>query len=313
MKGEEPDVDFCHTKFDDFLNADSIEIQIDRGDPVEVQNHSSFGDIVRLLKNSGNYDDTDEYHFKVSVLDRKITSYDSEGQQLTSGLIYEHIHGEFFYQEQTYFLLDKEWYRIRPAFIKELNDECLETLRHAWDTTTLTETFSLKQRESIYNQKYINKPNFFVFDTITSENIESCDIMKYDNNSIHLIHVKKGFDNSLRDLASQINIAAKKIQEDIRTGFEYIDMVQKKTQKSNVGKLALQKFPQTGLASLFKNKSPQQITFCLAFADKSDSKRNLKDHIGSFKSNIAKFSLLELKRELFTMGFGFKIIQLEIE
>jgi len=312
MKEEDPDVDFCHKNFDDYLRANSIQILIDKGDSIDVENHSSFGDVVRLLKGSSNYHDDDEFYFKASVLDRIIVSYDSEGQTLTSGSVFEHVHGEFFYEDKTYFLLDKEWYRIGPAFIKELNDECVEMLKYAWDVTTLSEQYDLKQRESTYNQKYINKPNFFVFDTITPDNIESCDIMKYDDNSIQLIHVKKGFDNSIRDLTSQINIAAKRLQEDLRTGFEYIEKVQRKTIKSNVALLSKQQFPKSGLASIFKNKSPKQITFCLAFADKSPANRSLKDQITLFKSNIAKFSLLEVKRELFVIGFDFKVIQLVV-
>lgn len=312
-KGEEPNVDFCHKNFDEFLSADSIEILIDKGKPVEIPLHSSFSQIIRLLKNSGNYYDDDQYLFKASVLDRKIVSYDAEGEKLTSGLVFDHVHGEFFYNDRTYFLLDNEWYRIQPAFIKDLNSECVDILKHAWDTTTLTEPFNINQRESVYNQKYLHQANFYVFDTITPDNIESCDIMRYDNNAIQLIHVKKGFDNSVRDLASQVNIAAKRLQDDLRTGFEYIEKIQRQTTKSKVGDLGKQVFPKNGLASIFKDKSPQQISFCLAFADKSQSNRSLKNHIDKFNSNIAKFSILELRRELFSMGFGFKVIQLTKE
>ena len=312
-KDENPNVDFCHKKFDEFMNCDSIELLIEKGAPVEVPKHSSFGNIVSLLKISGNYFDADEYLFNASVLNRKLISYDSEGTKLTSGSVFDHVHGEFQYKDKTYFLLDDEWYTILPAFLKELNNECKEILKYAWDTTTLSEKFDLRKRESTYNQKYINKPNFFVFDTVTPDNMESCDIMKYNDFAIQLVHVKKGFDNSIRDLAAQINIAVKRIQDDLRTGFEYIDKLEKQTKKSKVGELSKQQFPPKGLASIFKNKSPQQISFCLAFADKVTTKRSLKDQIEKFNSNIAKFSLLELRRELFSMGFDFKVIQLICE
>ncbi len=313
LKDEDPDVDFCHSKFDTFLNADMIQILIEKGNPIEVPKHSTFGDIVRLLKKNGDYCDQDELHFKVSVLDRIVVSYDSDGQKLTSGNVLEHLHGEFTYDNGTYFLIDKEWYTIKPSFIKDLNEECTEILKYTWDDTILTESFHIKERESAYNQKYLNKPNYFVFDTITPNNIEACDIMKYDETNIKLIHVKKGFDNSIRDLTSQITIAAKLIQQDLRTGFGYIERIQKLTQKSKVGELCKQKFPEYGLASIFKEKSTQQITFCLAFVDKSEKSRNLKNQINLFNSNIAKFSLLELRSELLSMGFGFKVIQVKRE
>ncbi|MBK7884008.1 MAG: TIGR04141 family sporadically distributed protein [Chitinophagaceae bacterium] len=313
VKGDDPDVDFCHFKFDTFLNADLIQILIEKGNPIEVPRHSTFGDIVRLLKKNGDYIDDDELLFKASVLDRIIVSYDNDGQKLTSDSIFEHVHGEFTYENKTYFLMDKEWYTIRPSFIKDLNEECSEVLKYAWDNSTLTELFNIKERESTYNQKYLNKANYYVFDTITPYNIEPCDIMKYDDTSIQLIHVKKGFDNSIRDLTSQIAISAKLIQQDLRSGFEYIERVQKLTQKSKRGELSKQKFPQHGLPFIFKGKPPQQITFCLAFVDKSTRNRNLKDHINLFNSNIAKFSLLELRNTLLLMGFSFKIIQIKKE
>jgi uncharacterized protein (TIGR04141 family) len=276
-KNENPDVDFCHKRFDEFMNCDSIQLAIERGTSIDVPKHSSFGKIVTLLKFNNDYDDTDEDHFNASVLDRKLVSYDSEGKKMTSGLVIDHVHGEFQYKDKTYFLLDDEWYTILPAFLKELNEECKEILKYAWDSAVLDEKFDLKKRESTYNQKYINKPNFFVFDTITPDNMESCDIMKYNDSAIDLVHVKKGFDNSIRDLAAQINIAAKRIQDDLRTGYGYIEKVEKQTRKSKEGDLSKQKFPAKGLASIFKDRSPQQISFCLAFADKAVGKRSLRD------------------------------------
>ncbi len=312
-KGETPDVDFCHKDFDKYLNADSLEIIIDKGDPIEVPRHSTFGDIIALLKNSGDYEDEDSTLFKQSVLVRKLISYDSEGHILTTGTILSHVQGEFTYKEKTYFLIDKEWYLIRPTFISDLDTECLQLLKFDWNTDILPKPFGAKTKEGAYNQKYINEPNFYVFDTITPAGIESCDLLKDGGNDIFLIHVKKGFNNSIRELSSQINIAAKRIQADLRTGYEYITEVQAKAMRSRVGNIGKQVFPKNGIASLFKSKSPSQIIFCLAFLDTATKKRNLKDEIGKFDSNIAKFSILELKGQLNKMGFGFRIIQLERE
>ena len=310
VKDEDSDVDFCHSKFDSYLSADSINLQIEGGEPIELKKHCSFDDVVRALKSTGDCFTDDQEHFNASVLNRIIISTDSEGHVLTKGSVFDHVHGEFFHNDKTYFLLDNEWYYIKSTFIRDLNIECSELINHSWDTTTLPEPFDLTKRESVYNQKYIHKPNYFVFDTITPDNVESCDIMEYGENAVKLIHVKKGFDNSLRDLTSQINIAAKRVRDDLRTGFGYIENVQNKASKSKVGQLGKQKYPAGGLASIFKGKSPQQITFCLAFADKSVTNRNLKEQIHLFNSNIAKFSLLELKKELYSMGLGFKVIQL---
>lgn len=315
-KGIDPDVDFCHKYFEKYLSASSYLIMIEKGEPIALPKHSTFGDIVRLLKIKEEYLDEDVHHFKFSVLERRLQSLDEEGVILTSGYILDHIHGEFSYKGQTYFLMDREWYQIQPSFIKDLNTECTEILKYAWSEDLITEAFDLKKRESTFNLKFVNKPGFYVFDTITPENIESCDILKCDGNGLYLIHVKKGFDNSIRDLTSQINIAAKRIQNDLRTGYNYIEMIERQTVKGKKSKnvdcqkMGNQTFPKDGMISLFKGKGPQNINFCLAFVDKSETKRDLKNELHKFRSNIAKFSLIELKRELNSMGFGFKIIQL---
>jgi hypothetical protein len=44
--------------------------------------------------------------------------------------------------------------------------------------------------------------------------------------------------------------------------------------------------------------------------DETAKTRVLKDELELFDSNIAKYSLIALKREITGMGFGFKVMQL---
>lgn len=316
-RGETVDIDFCHREYEKYLSAENYTIFIGKGETIEFDTGFGISDLISKLKFSESYFDEDVDLFRHSVLYRKIESKDEEGKTLTNGNVLDHINGEFNYNGKTYFRIDKEWYQILPSFIKDLNIECLELLNNALDDDLIPDRFDIKKREDFFNISFIGKDGFFVFDTITPDNIEACDLLKIDDNNLYLIHVKKGFDNSIRELSTQINIAAKRLHEDLRSGFSFIEELEtlaKNGRKSNSilkQKIGNQNFPRGGISSLFKNKRPQNIFFCLAFVDKSDSGRELKNDLNKFNSNIAKFSLLELKRELNYLGLGFKICQLK--
>lgn len=316
LNGNSFNIDFCHKDFEKYLSASCFTIELEPGETIEFNDPPSLEEIIKELKRRNRYIDNEQIDFKYSVLWRTIKTYD-ENVFLTGGNILQHLHGELVYQNNTYFFVDEEWYKILPEFIKELDQECSQTLNEIWDDNLIKDIFNLKGREIDFNIQFIGKQGWLVFDTITPENIEMCDILQYDSTSITLIHVKKGFDNSVRELTSQINISAKRLLEDLKSGYHYIDDVELRAKRgsislnNNLRKIAGQNFPKGGLKQLFQNKRLTNITFCLAFVDTSSKKRLLKDHVCDYKSSIAKYSLLELKKGIIGMGFSFKVIQLK--
>jgi uncharacterized protein (TIGR04141 family) len=316
--GNIPDVDLCHKEFELYLTAPLFYISIDKDPPIELHNTPSLMEIIQELKKVDKLLDDDVYLFKGSVLHRMLTTKDENNRYLTGDTVLDHLHGEITYKNKVYFIVDGEWYEIHPEFIQELNKECTEILKQVWEDKLIAEPFDIKnkKKERAFNMQFTGKTSWLVFDTITPDNIECCDIFQHDDTDIHLIHVKKGFDNSIRELASQVLISAKRIREDIKTGYNYIDQVEQQTKSGlkssnpEVKKLASQSFPVGGLKRLFINRKDKNICFCLAFVDTAEATRSLKDNIDSFQSNIAKYSLVELRREIMSMGFGFKVIQL---
>ena len=311
------DLDFCHPDFEDYRTAERFVIALDRETTIEIEDEElSLDVIIREVRARDFLVMDDAATFRISVLDNEIKSYDSEGTLLTMGTVLQHLHGEVTYEGNTYFLIDGQWYRIDPEFIKDLNEGCRDVLQQTWQESLLDAPFDLNKDESVFNQQFIGKPGTYVFDTITPDNIEACDILKSDDHNTWFIHVKKGFDNSIRDLASQIMIAAKTIQADKKSGFRYLDSLQSQTEEGLFSdspakkSLAKQTFPTGGIKSLLQNRKDIQIVFCLAFVDKASSSRTLKDNIEDFRSNIAKYSLIELYRQIRSMGFDLKIVQL---
>lgn len=311
-----PDFEICHAKGEEYMAADEYQIDVGGEHPLKFDYRPSWSEIIHELSVAGALLDGDLVDFKHSVLLRKLSAYDSTGTRVCQDTIFEHLNGEISYNGRSYFHIDKGWYQIEPTFISDLDAQCSEMLKDAWNTTLLPHKFDLKKDEDVYNQSYLNKPHTIVLDTVTPENIECCDILIYSPSEITLVHVKKGFKNTLRDLAAQISIAAKRIQETTRSTFSYLELVEKTAKKP--GKkagirqmIAAQTFPPKGIVDLFKESPRPKLTFCLAFVDIGSKKRLLKTDITQFESNIAKYSLIELSEQLKPMGYGFKVVQIE--
>lgn len=315
-EGDVPDFDVCHKSFEAYRLAAEYELILNREDRVTEHSPWTLHRLVECLRDKGALYQHDFTFFKNALGIYQIIARDEEGSDLTSGSILQHLHGEIEYNGRAYFFLDGLWYQVDPDFIADLNSECAAVLRSAWETSVLPKLIQIGRSEKEYNRSYIGQPRTLVFDTITPENIEFCDVLRYTDDSVYLIHIKKGFDNSVRELAAQVENAAKRLRADIKSGYAYIEKVQSQVLRGRGSRdlfldaLSKQSFPTGGLETLFKTLADRQIVFCLAFADKASEARSLKDDLLRFGSNIAKLSLLELSMKINTMGFGFRVIQI---
>jgi uncharacterized protein (TIGR04141 family) len=319
VKNLDSDFDFCHREFDKYLSCSTFRLFYDNKDMIDFDERITLSNLIQKLKDEGRLQMDDPFYFKHSVLEPIIEGSDGDGTVLTRGRVIDHIHGEVNYNGGIYFLIDGQWYKVHADFIEELNKECKEILPHICDEKLITELFELSEKENKFNCGFIGQPNSFVFDTITPDNIELCDILKYDGEFVYLIHVKKGFNNSIRDLAAQISIAAQRLRNDKLSGFTYLAQIEEKLRRAKYSssdfmkKLGSQVLPSKGLKSIFEGKLDRNIIFCLAFVDTASNIRSLKDNIESFDSNVAKYSLLELRREIVNRGFDLKIVQLKTQ
>lgn len=314
--GRIPDFEICNSNFEQYLTAEKYIIELSGKEFIKFDHRPQWSKIIKEIKSKKAIEEDDYFQFKHSVLLRKLAAYDSTDNRITYDTIFDHLNGEIVYKGDSFFHIDKGWYRIDSTFIDDLNTQCSTMLKDAWDTTTIKHKFDITKDEDVFNQLYLNQPGAIVLDTITPENIECCDILFYDQNNITFVHVKKGFGNTMRDLAAQVSIAAKRVRDTIHSDYKYFDKIEamaktivKKDALRNA--IAAQKFPPKGIADLFKQTPRPKLTFCLAFVDTASSKRSLFADIKKFGSNIAKYSLIELGRDLDQMQFDFKVVQIE--
>jgi uncharacterized protein (TIGR04141 family) len=313
--GQIPDFEICNSKFEQYLTAEKYIIELSGKEFIKFDHRPEWSKIIREIKSKKSIEEDDYLQFKYSVLLRKLAAYDAANNRITYDTIFDHLNGEIVYKGNSFFHIDKGWYRIDPTFVDDLNNQCSTMLKDAWDATIIKHKFDITKDEDVFNQLYLNQPGAVVLDTITPENIECCDILLYDQDNITFIHVKKGFGNTMRDLAAQVSIAAKRVRETIYSDYKYIgkveDMAKISVKKDALrNAIAAQKFPPKGLVNLFKQTPRPRLTFCLAFVDTAIAKRSLFTDIKKFGSNIAKYSLIELNQDLRLMGFDFKVVQI---
>lgn len=246
-----------------------------------------------------------------------LTTYDDDGAIMTTETFRNHYCTEVSHLGKSYFLIEKDWYEISKTMIDKINHTCQEFITsrtyqgpkmHSWDR-------AVHPDENDYNASYIPIKDTMVFDKVLPSNIEVCDIVRWDNDNIFLYHVKKGFNNTMRDLCNQILIAARRVLEDSKDGYKFIgDLYDKlnsitpKTQYFIDAKNQLKSISKKDFIALFQKR---KIVFVLAVLDDVKTIRTLTKDIEDYDSNIAKFSLNELTKNMRNLDIPFQILQLD--
>jgi len=284
-------IDLRHKNFEKYILADTYNFSRESYE----SNSLLLYKIMDKFKNNNEKDFIKK--FKMSSL----RTFDSEEVALTDDTIFNHLIYEFTLDRKSYFLINGTYYEITNKFKEILNESCKNFITENYNSGL--EKVWGNITEGQYNLVYKGDDKTIVLDTITPENIEPCDILKYDDEHVYFYHVKKGFNGSMRDLTNQVFLAASRIQEDRRSEFTYLKKVYEKMRISDTYKEqvdSLEEFIE------IVNKKP---IFILAVKDNSTKNRNLKD-IEKFSSNIAKFSLNELVGNMRNLGIDFKITQI---
>ena len=309
------DFDLCHLDFENYLTADSYRLKRNSSQrDLYIWDYllKDIDDVFEYLRSNLEIENVEQLKSEIESL--KIFTYDENGVELTKGNVIRHIFGDVKLQDgRKFFFINNNWYKIDESFIEKLDEGC-RTFINSNYYNGLSEVWNYPDTsENDYNSTYIGNHNTIILDKITPQNIELCDILKWDEESIYLIHVKAGFNNMMRDLSSQIFIAANRLLHDINTDHAFVEEVYNHLQNkigSNdtyfdmIGN-------QTNSITLndFKGLFRKNIIFVLAVLDTAQNERELRE-INTFNSNIAKFSLQDLIQGMKGIDVTLKITQI---
>lgn len=312
-------VEISHKDFDKYYYCNKVIIETTINQKrISFEFEESVKNIQILLNEIRLINSTLTKEKFVKVLESAyLTSYDEAGLILTEDSLKNHFCSEISINSKNYFLIEKDWYKMKDRFLNQINEQVQhfstnnkylgEKLKN-WD-----ESAYLSENE--YNASFLGENNTLVFDRFTPQNIEACDFMKWDDRFVYFYHVKKGFDNSMRDLCNQVFISARRVQEDLKTGKSFLKLLYNTVANNNGGneyskkcKRQLKKITENEFINIFNNR---EIVFVLLFLDTSKTGRKISQNIDSFNSTIAKFSLVDLSKKMRNLDVKFQIGQLE--
>lgn len=331
---EQPDkhaveVDFAHSRYNDFLLATSFKIFGHGGEPVEfaaecVYNSepalfvlSKLRDYVNEIKgdeeldNEGMYELLKDINMEVQTGD-VISSFHSS--------IMNYFQGEFTYDGITYFRIDNNWYRASSSFIEVVNEEFEKLLREDFfrvseDIRLLTSEVGTTD-EGKYNRSYAQFDDCVVTDKVLVDGVELADIIRItDEGKIYIYHNKYGFGASMRDVCSQLSLSmglVSRILDSQYSGREildkYHDAINRKYTDGEYGNygmnlsVAKDKFIESILSA-----RKEDFTFILGCIDD-------KPITVDRSSSIAKFESIGItKCEAANYGFKLKIARIGSE
>jgi uncharacterized protein (TIGR04141 family) len=312
-------IEVTHKEFERYYQSDQTKLafRISRT-LIEKFYDEPIRDIQTILDEIRSHDPKlTEAEFARVMENGTIQALNADRAPITTGRIKDHYCTELKQRLKSYFLIEDDWYEISKTMIDKINDISVFFVKekkytgpamHKWDATYAS--------ENDFNASFIGKADSMIFDKITPSNIEVCDILRWDKDNIYFYHVKKGFDNSMRDLCSQVAIAARRVVEDTKNKFEFLGGLYD-TLQSNKGtsayitdaKSQLLKITRSNFVQLFSDRN---IVFVLAVLDGAKSTgRSLENNIAAFNSNIAKFSMNELAQKMRNLDVQFQILQLD--
>jgi uncharacterized protein (TIGR04141 family) len=229
------------------------------------------------------------------------------GREVTYGSLFSHITAEIEYKSSKYFKIDGHWYILEDAFLNIMNE----------DAKTFYSKYELKEPimipwnkgddEDTYNKSYHELDQYYVLDKVIKENIELCDILAIDKDIAYFIHVKNGFNTKMRDLYIQVILAAKRLSNDLKNtkGTSYLKKTLKEYNKRNPDK----KIAVDDFIEKIKTKK-LNINFVMAFKNNHYIKHPILDRIDKCQSNIAKYSLVQVVKEMQPFNFGINLIDI---
>lgn len=249
---------------------------------------------------------TDRYAIKQNIFKLNITGY-VNNKEATYGSFFSHVTAEMDHETSKYFKIDGHWYILENEFLNIMNDDAKAYYSKYVLNKNILINWKDGEDEDTYNRSYHELDQYYVLDKVIKENIELCDILTINNNIAYFIHVKNGFNTKMRDLYIQVILSAKRLSNDLKNtkGISYLKKTLEEYNKRNSDKkIDIDDF-------LEKIKSKElTINFVMAFKNNHYKKDNILDRIDKCNSNIAKYSLVQVVKEMQAFNFGINLIDI---
>lgn len=232
-----------------------------------------------------------------------IQGLDENNLQLFSGKLFSYLHGDVTVDNCHYYVIDGQWFSVTDRFLSSLNMECENTLRKSINSNLLLEKWDPDPNidEDTYITQYKDNDNCLVLHKQLFKNIELCDLLLIGAETIYFIHIKRGFNHTMRSLALQVLDSSRVLTESIlaRNDQELGEFYDRIPENEKL-KISREKFVQNILNSHITKQC------ILAFFDDAIHERTLDD-ISKFKSSVAKMAVIMIRKEMKSYDLAFSV------
>jgi len=297
---ENADISLSHDDTSNFVNAERYDLKYGGsiyGDGWDST--PSAAEVAQVINDNPITGVTDREKLEKFRLE---AIYQDAGYKGTSASVMKHLNGEVFFDDKIYYLLNGRWYQVEKTF-QEVTNNALKELLDSKDHTSISaEDMNLTnythESEGAYNEAQALGDTRIWGDKVLLRNLELADIICTESSDyIDIVHVKRGFNGSTRDAASQIRNAANTIENDLSMiGSPSLSAYYDELKKNNrIISLSLPDF-----LKLFNRKR----RYIMAYVS---NKEVTSANLSKFTSSIAKNETVSL------LGYGRQFTKAEIQ
>jgi len=219
---------------------------------------------------------------------------------VTGQTFLNHMSCEINISKSKFFKIDGKWYQLDAKFVSMLNNRCLEeySANHLDDFEL--NRWNKGENEDVYNESHRDL-GFYIFDKNLNENIELCDLLYEKDGKVYFVHVKNGFDASMRDLYIQVVLAAKRLSIDLANSEDspFLSSILRKV-----------KYPNPNVLIEDLRKKRKNVVFVMAF-NSGRFETDTLSRLSASKSNIAKYCMIQTVKEVKNIFREFKVIDIK--
>ena len=300
LADDDVDISLSHNDTSNFINAESYELKY--GGSVYGDGWTSTPsalEVASVINNNRIHGASDREQLEKFKLEAR---YQDDQYKGTSASVMKHLNGEVPLDDKIYYLLNGRWYQVEKTF-QDVTDNALREILDTGENTSLSNssiglTDYTHANEGKYNEAQALGDSRIIGDKVLLRNLELADIIGTENNDyIDIIHVKRGFNGSTRDAASQLRNAMNTIENDLNITRRpslnaYYDELKKNNRIDSLSK--------ADFIKLFSRKR----RYVMAYVTK---KEVTSDNLSSFTSSIAKNETVSI------LGYARQFTKAEME
>ena len=306
--GQDIHFDLFHKEVDKFIQAEVYTIQ-HNGHILIESDYCPPPEIIR--------DSYDEYLKHTSASDNFATFHDYflnvkleasfEDNIITSDSLLRHISGEILEGDTNYYVFYGEYFKLGAHYTARLNDDLHQKLQRGYYVSEI-KTPWYGGSEDNFNKRVSEEESYVHLHKVMEGYIEFADLLKLENNSATIVHVKIGFDGSMRVLERQVELSIKRMQDLQKNNQEaYMRSIYRRAKDANVGRNIENSF--SSEQEFIDAMRTCTFRYVIALLLKGDK---VNVDLMNTRSNIAKHCLNSLIHKCFEAGVDLKINKIAI-